>query len=49
MPGLSRMPVPQHIVDQAQAYATGDATPVEPRNAATVVLMTALMGAAPAW
>ncbi len=39
MPGLSRMPVPQHIVDQAQAYATGDATPVEPRNAATVVLM----------
>ncbi len=39
MPGLSRMPVPQHFVDQAHAYAAGEATPVEPRNAATVVLM----------
>lgn len=34
-----RIPLPQALVDQARAYASGTATPAEPRNAATVVLM----------
>ncbi len=39
MPGLRRAPLPQAFIDQARAYASGDATPAEPRNAATVVLL----------
>lgn len=39
MPGLSRLPLPQALVDQARAYVSGEATPAEPRNAATVVLL----------
>ncbi len=39
MPGLSRLPLPQALIDQARAYATGEDTPAEPRNAATVVLL----------
>lgn len=34
-----RIPLPPRLVEQARAYATGKAEPVEPRNAATVVLM----------
>ncbi len=36
---MQRLPLPHTLVDQARAYAEGSATPVEPRNAATVVLM----------
>lgn len=36
---MKRPPLPQAFVDQARAYESGDATPAEPRNAATVVLM----------
>jgi 8-oxo-dGTP pyrophosphatase MutT (NUDIX family) len=36
---MRRIPLPQQIVDQAHAYAAGEATPAEPRNAATVVLL----------
>lgn len=36
---MRRPPLPQALVDQAQAYADGDATPAEPRDAATVVLL----------
>ena len=36
---MKRPPLPQAFVDQARAYATGEATPVEPRNAATVVVL----------
>ena len=39
MPGPRRPPLPQAFVDQARAYETGEATPAEPRNAATVVLL----------
>ena len=39
MPGLRRLPLPQALVDHARAYAAGAATPAEPRNAATVVLL----------
>jgi 8-oxo-dGTP pyrophosphatase MutT (NUDIX family) len=31
--------LPQALVDQARAFATGESTPAEPRNAATVVLL----------
>jgi len=34
-----RPPLPQKLVDQAAAFASGEATPAEPRNAATVVLL----------
>jgi 8-oxo-dGTP pyrophosphatase MutT (NUDIX family) len=34
-----RIPLPPHLVDQAREYAAGTLTPVEPRNAATVVLL----------
>jgi 8-oxo-dGTP pyrophosphatase MutT (NUDIX family) len=34
-----RVPLPPHLVDQAREYADGRRTPVEPRNAATVVLL----------
>ena len=36
---MKRPPLPQAFVDQARAYAEGEATPAEPRNAATVVLL----------
>ncbi|EON25640.1 NUDIX hydrolase [Nocardioides sp. CF8] len=36
---MKRPPLPQAFVDQARAYETGEATPAEPRNAATVVLL----------
>ncbi|WP_299056908.1 NUDIX domain-containing protein [uncultured Nocardioides sp.] len=34
-----RPPLPQKLVEQAAAFASGEATPAEPRNAATVVLL----------
>ncbi|WP_114327779.1 NUDIX hydrolase [Nocardioides currus] len=36
---MKRPPLPQSFVDQARSYAAGEATPAEPRNAATVVLL----------
>ena len=36
---MDRIPLPQELVDQAASYAEGRATPAEPRNAATVVLL----------
>ena len=36
---MERLPLPDALVQQARAYADGSATPAEPRNAATVVLM----------
>lgn len=36
---MQRLPLPDRLVEQARAYADGSATPVEPRNAATVVLL----------
>ncbi|MGH8965674.1 MAG: NUDIX hydrolase, partial [Actinomycetes bacterium] len=33
--------LPAHLVEHAKAYADGSRTPVEPRNASTVVLMRA--------
>ncbi|PUA83132.1 NUDIX hydrolase [Nocardioides currus] len=36
---VKRPPLPQSFVDQARSYAAGEATPAEPRNAATVVLL----------
>ncbi|GAB3762131.1 8-oxo-dGTP pyrophosphatase MutT (NUDIX family) [Nocardioides ginsengisegetis] len=36
---MQRIPLPQQLVDQAAAYADGTATPAEPRDAATVVLL----------
>jgi 8-oxo-dGTP pyrophosphatase MutT (NUDIX family) len=36
---MERLPLPDALVEQARAYADGSATPAEPRNAATVVLM----------
>ncbi|NYE36044.1 8-oxo-dGTP pyrophosphatase MutT (NUDIX family) [Nocardioides cavernae] len=36
---MERLPLPDALVAQARAYATGDATPAEPRDAATVVLL----------
>ena len=36
---MLRIPLPAALVEQARAYASGELTPVEPRNAATVVLM----------
>ena len=36
---VARVPLPQPLVDQARAYAQGTATPAEPRDAATVVLL----------
>lgn len=39
MTALRRMPLPQALVDQARAYAAGEDTPAEPRDAATVVLL----------
>lgn len=36
---MKRYSLPQRLVDQAAAYASGALTPAEPRDAATVVLM----------
>ena len=36
---MQRLPLPDRLVEQARAYAEGTATPAEPRNAATVVLL----------
>ena len=36
---MERLPLPDALVAQARAYAEGSATPAEPRDAATVVLM----------
>ena len=33
------IPIPQHVVDQAKEYDDGTKTPVEPRDAATVILL----------
>jgi 8-oxo-dGTP pyrophosphatase MutT (NUDIX family) len=36
---MLRIPLPPHLVEQARAYADGELTPAEPRDAATVVLL----------
>jgi 8-oxo-dGTP pyrophosphatase MutT (NUDIX family) len=36
---MQRIPLPPELVEQATAYADGSRTPVEPRDAATVVLL----------
>jgi 8-oxo-dGTP pyrophosphatase MutT (NUDIX family) len=36
---VRRLPLPESLVEQARAYADGSATPAEPRDAATVVLL----------
>jgi 8-oxo-dGTP pyrophosphatase MutT (NUDIX family) len=36
---MLRIPLPAALVEQAAAYAAGELTPAEPRNAATVVLL----------
>jgi 8-oxo-dGTP pyrophosphatase MutT (NUDIX family) len=36
---MLRIPLPPHLVEQAAAYSSGEMTPSEPRNAATVVLL----------
>ncbi len=36
---MRRVPLPESLVQQARAYADGSATPAEPRDAATVVLL----------
>jgi len=36
---VRRLPLPEALVSQARAYADGSATPAEPRDAATVVLL----------
>jgi 8-oxo-dGTP pyrophosphatase MutT (NUDIX family) len=38
---MLRIPLPASLVEQAAAYASGELTPAEPRNAATVVLLRA--------
>ena len=38
---MERLPLPEALVAQAQSYAEGGATPAEPRDAATVVLLRA--------
>jgi 8-oxo-dGTP pyrophosphatase MutT (NUDIX family) len=36
---MQRLPLPDALVTQARSYAAGDATPAEPRDAATVILL----------
>ena len=36
---MQRLPLPDRLIEQARSYASGEATPAEPRNAATVVLL----------
>ncbi len=38
---MLRIPLPPSLVEQAAAYASGELTPAEPRDAATVVLLRA--------
>ena len=38
---MERLPLPEALVAQARSYAEGTATPAEPRDAATVVLLRA--------
>ena len=33
------IPLPEHVVEAAQEYADGRKSPVEPRDAATVILL----------
>ncbi len=42
---MHRLPLPDALVAQARAYADGSATPAEPRDAATVVLLRPGAGA----
>ena len=35
---MLRIPLPASLVEQAAAYASGELTPAEPRNAATVAI-----------
>ena len=42
---MERLPLPEALVAQAQSYAAGGATPAEPRDAATVVLLRPGAGA----
>ena len=44
---MLRIPLPASLVEQARAYAAGELTPAEPRNAATVVLLRAGTTAGP--
>lgn len=39
MSGPVQVPLPETLVAKARAFSTGERTPVEPRNAATVVLL----------
>ena len=39
MASMERLPLPDALVAQARSYAEGSATPAEPRDAATVVLL----------
>lgn len=41
MASMERLPLPDALVAQARSYAEGSATPAEPRDAATVVLLRA--------
>lgn len=36
---MRRLALPPHLVEQSRAFASGEATPAEPRNAATVLLL----------
>lgn len=36
---MQRMPLPPHLLEQLAVFERGEATPAEPRNAATVVLL----------
>ena len=36
---MERVPLPDRLVEQNRAFESGEATPAEPRNAATVVLL----------
>ncbi len=36
---MERLPLPDALVEQARSYASGEAAPAEPRDAATVVLL----------
>ncbi|GGD12978.1 NUDIX hydrolase [Nocardioides daphniae] len=38
---MLRLALPPHLVEQSRAFTSGEATPAEPRNAATVLLLRA--------
>ena len=44
---MERLPLPDHLVEHARAFAAGTAQPVEPRDAATVVLLRDAPGGGP--